>query len=69
MIAEESEYKGNKTLTFKRDEEDRYPFSFGLSKAKIILANIDRIKEFVEKYDGKKSEPGPVPADTTNMPF
>jgi hypothetical protein len=36
----------------KRDENDRYPFSFGLSKAKLIVENIEQIKEFVEQHEG-----------------
>ncbi len=50
-IIEESEFKGNKMLVIKIDEEDKYPFQFGIKKAKLILGNIDEIKKFVEKYD------------------
>jgi len=35
-----------------RDKEDsKFPFSFGLSKAKLILAHIEDIKQFVSEYD------------------
>ena len=47
-IIETGEYKGNKTITFKKNAEDRFPFSFGLTKAKIILANIKAIQKFVD---------------------
>jgi len=50
-ITSESEFKGNKMLVIKNDEEDQFPFQFGLKKAKLILENIDDIKKFVEKYD------------------
>lgn len=50
-IVEESEFKGNKMIVLKNDEEDKFPFQFGLKKAKLILENIDEIKKFVEKYD------------------
>jgi hypothetical protein len=53
MIVERSEYKGKPLIVIKRDEEDKYPFSFGLSKAKMILENIDEIKKFVEENDKK----------------
>ncbi|MFA5119312.1 MAG: hypothetical protein WC695_10805 [Candidatus Omnitrophota bacterium] len=53
MIIERSEYKGKPLIVIKRDEEDKYPFSFGLSKAKMILENIDEIKKFVEENDKK----------------
>ncbi|TSC93297.1 MAG: Uncharacterized protein Athens101428_715 [Candidatus Berkelbacteria bacterium Athens1014_28] len=50
-IVEESEFKGNKMIVLKNDEEDKYPFQFGLKKAKLVVENIDEIKKFVEKYD------------------
>ena len=48
-MIEKSEYKGKPIIVIKRDEEDKYPFSFGLSKAKLILENIEEIKKFVEE--------------------
>lgn len=48
-MIERSEYKGKPILVIKRDEDDKYPFSFGLSKAKLILENIEEIKKFVEE--------------------
>jgi len=48
-IVERTEFKGNKILVLKRDENDKYPFSFGKSKAKLIVENIDAIKQFVEE--------------------
>ncbi|OQA90855.1 MAG: hypothetical protein BWY26_01343 [Elusimicrobia bacterium ADurb.Bin231] len=47
-MVEISEFKGNKVIILKRDENDKYPFSFGLSKAKLILEHLDEIKKFVE---------------------
>jgi len=43
-----SEFKGNKIIQLKRNEEDAYPFSFGKSKAKLIVENFDEIKKFAE---------------------
>ena len=48
-MIEKTEYKGKPILILKRNEEDKYPFSFGVSKAKLILENIDEIKKFVEE--------------------
>jgi len=48
-IVERSEFKGKPIIILKRDEEDKYPFSFGLSKAKLIVENIEEIKKFVEE--------------------
>lgn len=50
-IVSESEFKGNVMIVIKNNEEDQYPFQFGLKKAKLVLENIDAIKAFVEKYD------------------
>jgi len=41
------EYKGNPTITLAKDEDDRFGFTFGLAKAKMILACIDAIRKFV----------------------
>jgi hypothetical protein len=48
-IVSESEYKGNPMLVIKATEEDKFPFQFGVKKAKLILENIENIKKFVEK--------------------
>lgn len=50
-IVSESEFKGNPMIVIKNDEEDKFPFQFGLKKAKLILENIEDIKKFVEKND------------------
>lgn len=48
-MIERSEYKGKPVLIIKRNEDDKYPFAFGLSKARLILENIEEIKRFVEE--------------------
>jgi len=53
-MVERSEFKGKPVLVIKRDENDPYPFSFGLSKAKLILENIDEIKKFVAEGEVKQ---------------
>ncbi len=50
-IVSESEYKGNAMLVIKSSEEDKFPFQFGLKKARLIIENIESIKQFVEKHD------------------
>jgi len=49
MVVEYSEFKGNKIITLKRSEDDKYPFSFGKGKAKMIMENLDDIKAFAEE--------------------
>jgi len=51
MIVERSEYKGRPMLVIKRSEDEKFPFSFGLSKAKMILETIEEIKKFVAEND------------------
>ncbi len=53
-MIEKTEFKGKPVLILKRSEEDKYPFSFGLSKARLILENVDEIKKFVEENNQEK---------------
>ncbi|MFA5145324.1 MAG: hypothetical protein WC723_04910 [Candidatus Omnitrophota bacterium] len=48
-IVERGEYKGKPLIILKRNGEDKYPFSFGVSKAKLILDNLEEIKRFVDE--------------------
>ncbi len=48
-MIERSEYKGKPLIVIKRSEDDKYPFSFGLGKARLIIENIEEIKKFVEE--------------------
>jgi len=50
-MIERSEFKGKPILILKRAEDDKYPFSFGMTKAKLILENLEEIKRFVEEND------------------
>ena len=50
-IVSESEFKGNPMIVIKIDEEDKYPFQFGVKKAKLVLEHVEDIKKFVEKHD------------------
>ena len=49
--ASESEFKGNPMLVLKATPDDKFPFQFGLKKAKLIIAHVDDIKRFIEKHD------------------
>ncbi len=48
-MIEYSDFKGNKIIRLKRDENDKFPFSFGKTKAKLIIENLDAIKQFAEE--------------------
>ena len=44
------EYRGKPIIVLFRDEDDEYPFKFGVSKAKLILENINEIEQFVREH-------------------
>jgi len=48
-MVERGEYNGKPIITLRRSENDKFPFSFGLTKARMILENIEEIKRFVEE--------------------
>ena len=50
-VVSESEFKGNAMLVLKNDEEDKYPFQFGVKKARLILEHFEAIRKFVDKND------------------
>jgi hypothetical protein len=49
VVVEYGEFKGNKMIILKRNEQDNFPFQFGKGKAKLIVENYDAIKKFVEE--------------------
>jgi uncharacterized protein YqfB (UPF0267 family) len=52
----ESEFKGNPVISIKRAEEDRYGITMGVSKAKLVIENIEAIKAFVAKNDKSEAQ-------------
>ena len=62
-IVQESEFKGNAMIVLRRSEEDRFPFQFGLSKAKLILESIEEIKAWVAKQEASKPAKPAKPQD------
>jgi hypothetical protein len=48
-MVERTEYKGKPVIILRRDPEDKFPFSFGVAKAKLILENLQEIQKFVEE--------------------
>ena len=57
-IVEESEFKGNPMIVLRRTAEDRFPFQFGLSKAKLVLESVEEIKAWVAKQEASKPKAG-----------
>jgi hypothetical protein len=62
MVVKEGEFKSPKdgkvypTLTLLAKVDDRYGFTFGLGKARLILANIDEIRKFEESHGNEESK-------------
>ena len=46
-MVDRSEYNGKPILVLRRSEDDKFPFSFGINKAKLIMENLEEIKKFV----------------------
>ncbi len=44
-------YKGQPTISLPMDDGGKYPFTFGIKKARAVLDYIDDIRAFVEKQD------------------
>jgi hypothetical protein len=55
-MIERTEYKGKPVLILKRNENDKYPFSFGLSKARLILENLEEIRKFVVENSDEEGD-------------
>jgi hypothetical protein len=53
-MVERSDYNGKPILVLRRSEDDKFPFSFGIAKAKLILENLEEIKKFVEENTPKE---------------
>ena len=52
VVIEHGEYKGSPVVTIRYDTEeyDRYPFSFGVGKAKRIIQALKQDPDFLEKF-------------------
>jgi len=46
----EAEYNGNPMLVIQQTPDDKYPFQFGIKKARLVLMHLDEIRSFVNKY-------------------
>ncbi len=46
----EGDYRGNAMLIIRQTPQDKFPFQFGLKKAKLILEHVEDIKKFVQSH-------------------
>jgi hypothetical protein len=49
LMIEEREFRGHSILILKRSADDKYPFQFGLGKAKLIVEHYEAIKKWLEE--------------------
>lgn len=49
-IVTHSEFKGHHLIVLSTKESDRFPFQFGMRKAKLIIEHIEEIKAFVAEH-------------------
>ncbi len=63
MSTARSSYKGNALIVLEPDS--KYPFQFGVAKARLILANIDAIRAFV----AEQPEVTKLPAGKVSGPW
>jgi hypothetical protein len=52
-----SEYKGHPTITLQDDENEKCKITFGVRKAKLILAHLADIQRFAGRDDQPEPEP------------
>ena len=46
----EGDYQGKAMLIIRQTPNDKFPFQFGLKKAKLILEHVDDIKKFIDNH-------------------
>jgi len=56
-MVEYGDFRGKPVITLKRDVADRFPLSFGLSKAKLIVSHLEEIMKFVKEQDPSFTPP------------
>lgn len=49
-IVKEDVFKNNPVLVFTNGEDDKYPFSLGLTKLQNIVEHIDEVYDFLKKH-------------------
>ena len=46
----EGDYQGKAMLIIRQTSQDKFPFQFGVRKARLILEHVEDIKKFIAKY-------------------
>ena len=52
VVIEQADYKGNPTVSIRKDTEEQHshPFSFGLGKAKLLIQALKQEPDFLKKF-------------------
>jgi hypothetical protein len=52
VVIERGKYKGNPVISIRKNTEelDRFPFNFGLGKAKLLLQALKQEPDFIKKF-------------------
>ena len=59
-VVEETLFQGKPSLTLKWREDSKYPFSFGLNNARLIVACMAEIQQFVKNHPQEARPPQSV---------
>lgn len=62
-VIKESEFKGNPVIVLLRNEDDHYPFTMGLSKARLVVEAMEQIRDWVRQQEAKQ----PINRDQMNL--
>ena len=46
----EGDYQGKAMLIIRQTPQDKFPFQFGVKKARLIVEHIEEIKKFIGKH-------------------
>jgi hypothetical protein len=46
----EGDYQGKAMLIIRQSPQDRFPFQFGVKKARLIMDHLEDIKKFIAKH-------------------
>jgi hypothetical protein len=51
MAVKTGNYKGSPTISLLNGEDDKYPFTFGVKKAQLIVNHIEDIKQWLARQE------------------
>lgn len=54
-IVSESEFKGNRMIVIKNNEDDQYPFQFGVKKQSWFWKTLKRLRNLLKSTTNSKS--------------